>query len=121
MDMFSYPSRTNSSLAASKISCLRYFFCRALRSFTPISDRRPHLFNTVNYIHPSSPCQAFFLNGYLLGPSLRFLGVLCLSALGSLLFFFELLNFPYLFTAMACSSKCPPINRDPAPMNSRAG
>src|SRR5882724_9145036 len=37
MDTFSYPSRTNSSLAASRISCRRNFFCRALRSFTPIA------------------------------------------------------------------------------------
>lgn len=27
----------------------------------------------------------------------------------------------YLFTAIACSSKCPPRRSDPAPMNSRAG
>src|SRR6266852_6445012 len=37
MDTFSYPSRTNSSLAASRISCRKNFFCRALRSFTPIA------------------------------------------------------------------------------------
>src|SRR6267378_3964706 len=35
MDTFSYPSRTNNSLAASRISCRRNFFRRALRSFTP--------------------------------------------------------------------------------------
>jgi hypothetical protein len=27
----------------------------------------------------------------------------------------------YRFTAMACSSKCPPTSSEPAPMNSRAG
>jgi hypothetical protein len=27
----------------------------------------------------------------------------------------------YLFTAIACNSKCPPRRSDPAPMNSRAG
>src|SRR5271165_2186824 len=32
----SYPSVTNSSLAASRISCRRNFFCRALRSRTPM-------------------------------------------------------------------------------------
>jgi hypothetical protein len=30
-------------------------------------------------------------------------------------------SFPYFFTAMACSSKCPPARSDPAPINSLAG
>ena len=30
-------------------------------------------------------------------------------------------SFAYLFTAIACSSKCPPRSSDPAPINSRAG
>ena len=30
-------------------------------------------------------------------------------------------SFSYLFTAMACNSKCPPRKSEPAPMNSRAG
>src|SRR6266852_8748238 len=49
MDTFSYPSRTNNSLAASRISCRKNFFCLALRSFTPISQP-VHLLNAVHYL-----------------------------------------------------------------------
>src|SRR5229473_2172165 len=55
MDTFSYPSRTNSSLAASRISCRKYFFCRALRSFTPIAIHHSHLLNDVN-LKPTCFC-----------------------------------------------------------------
>src|SRR6516164_7035453 len=59
MDTFSYPSRTNSSLAASRISCRKYLFCRALRSFTPTLRAIPLTYLTSLIIsHPlllSSP------------------------------------------------------------------
>src|SRR5215469_2433759 len=54
METFSLPSLTKSSLAASRISWRRNFFCRALRSLTP----KGKLLNTVKYIYILEPRQA---------------------------------------------------------------